>query len=205
MTALATRRLVQVSSYEAHPQCKSHASAAGSGPSPSSVMTTPLVPTSNLSSASTNASQWKVRARDGGDESPSDVRSGTCKSLHLDVTDSGTSSCASDDEPPAARPPGRHKAASPRSAGGAAGAAAAARADAQRSSAASVAVGAAAAAPAAATSAASLVATDAVEAAPAAPQPRPFRSSQEIFFGRPAAFFAGYPVRRRERYWPAIR
>ena len=52
-------------------------------------------------------------------------------------------------------------------------------------------------------SAASPVDVSEVPVAPAA-KPR-FRTSNEIFFGRPAPFFAGYAVGRRERTWAPLR
>ena len=41
----------------------------------------------------------------------------------------------------------------------------------------------------------------ALPATPPAPS-APFRNTGEIFFGKPATLFAGYPVRRRERWAP---
>ena len=202
MTAVAVAPPAEVTSIEVHAQLKSLSPVMGPGASPASVMT-PLAPQCNMSAANHHASQWQLVQEEGRNATrrtaaAADVPTGSCDSPTPDVTDVAAASV----EPPHARPPPPAKQsdyAGRRAPTSAAGAAAAA----------DVAVlGAAAAAPA--PSSAASRADDAhahahaATPAPTAPR-RPFRTSQEIFFGRPAALFSGYPVRRRERAWAPLR
>ena len=52
---------------------------------------------------------------------------------------------------------------------------------------------------------ASIATTPSSSATPPPEAEQPFRPTREIFFGRPATFFAGYPVRPRGRTWAPLR
>ena len=52
---------------------------------------------------------------------------------------------------------------------------------------------------------ASIATTPSSSATPPPEAEQPFRPTREIFFGRPATFFSGYPVRPRGRTWAPLR